>query len=88
MAADAYGVPMTLSSPTLILALAADPDHPVEAAEAPRRRGGGGRQAEGFRGSFLLLRVFSFRALGSRLSESNGSSFDCFRVSGFRSFGF
>lgn len=33
MAADAYGQPMTLQCPVLLLAVPGDPDHPVEAAE-------------------------------------------------------
>lgn len=33
MADDAYGVPLTLQCPVLILAMPSDPEHPVEAAE-------------------------------------------------------
>jgi len=33
MADDAYGVPMTLRCPVLVLAVPGDPEHPVEAAE-------------------------------------------------------
>jgi len=38
MAGDAYGVPLTLQCPVLVLAVPGDADHPVEAAEALAKR--------------------------------------------------